>query len=133
MLKSCSYCGSIHDKKYRCPKKPIRDKKLTHVDKFRWTKAWQSKRKQIREDRDKHMCQVCIRELYNTQYKYNFDNIQVHHIHSIAEDYSKRLDDDNLIALCSYHHAIAERGEITRDELLKIVIEQESKANLSNI
>jgi 5-methylcytosine-specific restriction endonuclease McrA len=130
MLKSCSFCGGIHDRKYQCPKKPVRTKKITHVDKFRSTQAWQRKRKQIREDRDKHMCQVCIRELYNTQQKYNFTNISVHHIVPVAEDYSKRLEDSHLITLCSYHHSLAEYGDISRGELLKIVEEQEEKNNI---
>jgi predicted HNH restriction endonuclease len=75
------------------------------------------------------MCQVCIRELYNTQTKYNFDNIQVHHIVPLndPEGWDKRLDDDNLIALCPYHHSMAEHGEISRDELFEIVEEQERK------
>jgi 5-methylcytosine-specific restriction protein A len=127
MLKSCSYCGSIHERNYKCSEKPNRNYKVTHVDKFRWTKAWQNKRKYIREDRDKHLCQICIRELYNTQIKYNFTDIQVHHIVPIAEDYSKRLDDNCLLSLCSYHHRMAEDGEISRDELLEIVKEQEAK------
>lgn len=88
MLKSCSYCGSIHDRKHKCSKKPNRNYKVTHVDKFRWSKAWQSKRKEINE-RDKYLCQICIRERYNTQQKYNFTNIEAHHIVPIVEDYDK--------------------------------------------
>ena len=37
------------------------------------------------------------------------------------EDYSKRLDNDNLICLCSYHHRLAEDGIITKDELQEII------------
>src|SRR4051812_15779288 len=103
MLKSCSHCGSIHDRNYQCPSKPKRLKEPTYIDKFRWSRRWTNKRKQINE-RDKHLCQVCIRKLYNTHQQYNFTNIEVHHIVPIAEDYHKRLDDDNLICLCSYHH-----------------------------
>jgi predicted restriction endonuclease len=40
-----------------------------------------------------------------------------------VEDFSKRLDDDNLICLCAYHHKMAEAGEIGKDELLEIVSE----------
>lgn len=124
MLRSCSHCGKIHDRKYNCPMKPKRNYKVTHIDKFRWSKSWQKKRKQINE-RDKHLCQICIRERYHTQLKYNFTNIEVHHIVPIAEDWDKRLDDDNLICLCSSHHKMAEDGTITREELLEIVREQE--------
>ncbi|MGG3623853.1 HNH endonuclease [Bacillus gobiensis] len=130
MLRSCSYCGNIHDRKYQCPKKPKRKKNTTHIDKFRWSTQWQKKRKQIREDRDRHMCQVCIRELHNTEKKYNFNNIQVHHVYSVSEAWDKRLDDNNLISLCSYHHGLAEYGKISKKELLKIVDEQEEKSEI---
>ena len=63
MLKSCKYCGRIHDSKHICSHKPIRNKyKKTEEDKFRNTKAWQRKREYIK-DRDKRLCQVCIRKL----------------------------------------------------------------------
>jgi 5-methylcytosine-specific restriction enzyme A len=126
MLRSCSHCGRIHDRKYQCPMKPKRIYTVTYIDKFRWTSAWRKKRKLINA-RDKHLCQVCIRELHNTQLKYNFTNIEVHHIVPIAKDWDKRLDDDNLISLCKYHHEMAERGEISKDELFEIVREQEQK------
>lgn len=130
MLKSCGYCGGIHERNFDCPSKPTRNKNITHVDRFRWTAAWQDKRRYIREDRDKHMCQICIRKLYNSQTKYNFDNIQVHHIIPVnegSEGWARRLDDEWLISLCSYHHVMAEDGEIPREELLEIVREQEEK------
>jgi 5-methylcytosine-specific restriction enzyme A len=130
VLKSCSWCGSIHDNKYVCDKKPTNKRtkdKITKEDRFRWTGSWQKKRKYIREDRDKHMCQICIRELYNTQKKYNYEDISVHHIVPLVEDYSKRLDDDCLISLCRYHHEMAEDERISRRELIEIVREQEEK------
>jgi 5-methylcytosine-specific restriction enzyme A len=127
MLKSCRYCGGIHDRKYICPSKPKRTNyKVTHVDKFRWTKPWQKKRKAINE-RDKHLCQVCMRKLHNTQLQYNFTNIEVHHIVPIAEDWDLRLEDTNLICLCKYHHEAAEAGDIPRQVLFDIVLNQMSK------
>lgn len=129
MLKSCSYCGSMHERGHTCAKKPNRKYKVTYVDKFRWTKAWQKKRKQIRE-RDKHLCQVCLRNKYHTQNQFNFTNIEVHHIVPIIEDWNKRLDDSYLISLCASHHKMAEDGEISREELLEIVEEQEKKYNI---
>ena len=66
--------------------------------------------------RDKYLCQVC---LMNNMYTYN--NLQVHHIIPINIDYSKRLDSDNLITLCTYHHNQAERGLITKEQLLEII------------
>ena len=47
MLKSCSYCGKIHDSKYICKEKPKRKKEVTKADRFRWTRLWQKKREDI--------------------------------------------------------------------------------------
>jgi 5-methylcytosine-specific restriction enzyme A len=131
MLKSCSYCSGIHDHKVDCGKKPKRTRdKLTDADRFRWLSVWQRKRKYIREDRDLHMCQICVRELYDTQLKYNYEDISVHHIIPIEESnegWDKRLDDEWLISLCRYHHELAEKGTISRKELRDIVKEQQDK------
>ena len=124
MKKSCKYCGKIHEKDFICPMKPVRQYKKFEQDKFRWTKAWQKKREEIKE-RDKYLCQVCLRQLHNTIKKYNYDYLEVHHIKPLREAYELRLDNNNLITLCEYHHELAERGEITADELLKIVKNQE--------
>lgn len=124
MLRSCKYCGRIHDTKVDCGKKP-RHKKNTVIDKFRSTMAWQDKRTEIGE-RDKFLCQVCIRKLYNTAQQFNYDNISIHHIIPIAQDYDKRLDNDNLICICGYHHEMAERGTIPKEALIKIAKEQEN-------
>jgi hypothetical protein len=45
----------------------------------------------------------------------------VHHIIPLAEDYNKRLDNDNLITLCNYHHKLAEDNQIPREELQEII------------
>ncbi|CAM5662403.1 hypothetical protein LSPH24S_00963 [Lysinibacillus sphaericus] len=75
MLKSCAYCGGIHKHGQRCPSKPIATKKTTHIDRFRWSRAWKNKRAYI-ADRDKHLCQVCLRNLHNTQTQYNFTELR---------------------------------------------------------
>ena len=31
MLRSCSYCGRIHDSKYKCADKPVRKKQITEA------------------------------------------------------------------------------------------------------
>lgn len=123
MLKSCKYCGRIHDSKYICPNKPTRKRyKKKEEDSFRNTQAWQRKRNNIK-DRDKGLCQVCIRKLYNTLKQYNYTDIEVHHITPLRENYELRLEDDNLISLCKYHHELAEKGEIPR-ELLRSMVEE---------
>ena len=37
---------------------------------------------------------------------------------------NKRIDSDNLITLCRYHHELAEKGEISREELQKIIADK---------
>lgn len=126
MLMSCQYCGRIHDSKYICKQKASRKKKTTEADKFRWTIKWQKKREEIKK-RDLYLCQICIRELYNTVIKYNTKDLSVHHNIPINEDYDKRLDNDNLLTVCDYHHKMCESGKIPREEVQIIIDEQESK------
>lgn len=117
MLKSCSICGTIHDFNKTCRRSS--KKKITEANIFRKTNKCTEKSKSIRE-RDKHLCQICLIGKYDTNYRYTYEQLEVHHIVSI-EDYSKRLDSMNLITLCKYHHKMAEKGEIKKEELLEIV------------
>ena len=126
MLRSCQYCGKIHDSKYICKEKPNRKKEVTEADRFRWTSSWHRKREEIKK-RDLYLCQICIRELYNTVTKYNMNELSVHHNIPITEDYNRRLDNDNLITVCSYHHEMCESGEIPREAVQRIIDEQEGK------
>ena len=57
MLKSCSYCGKIHDSKHICKEKPNRKKEVTEADRFRWTSLWHRKREEIKK-RDLYLCQI---------------------------------------------------------------------------
>lgn len=118
MLKTCSVCGNIHDFNKICRRSVI--KKSTKANKFRKTNRWTEKSKSIRE-RDKYLCQICLLGKYDTNYKYTYEQLEVHHIVSIEEDYTKRLDSKNLITLCKYHHKMAETGQISKEELLEIV------------
>ncbi len=135
MLKSCSYCGRIHEKSYVCPQKEQsiknrqaqRTRRNKKIYDFRRSHKWKQKSVSIRE-RDNYCCQVCLRGLYQPERQFETDNISVHHIEPIAEDWEARLDDDNLISLCSRHHEMAECGDIKRELLLNIAREQEAKA-----
>ncbi|MCD8206866.1 MAG: HNH endonuclease, partial [Bacteroidales bacterium] len=113
MLKSCPYCGRIHDTRFDCGKKPATTRwhADTQASAFRRTNKWKVKSKAIR-DRDHGMCQICIRDLYNTDVKYNGENVSVHHAIPIEQNPDKALDDDNLITLCEKHHEMAECGAI---------------------
>ena len=88
--------------------------------------AWKRKSLEIRE-RDKYLCQICMRKLYGTTQQYNNREIEVHHIVPIAEDWDGRLDNDNLISLCGRHHEMAEAGKISQAELKEIARQQEDE------
>lgn len=131
MLKTCAYCGKIHDKKYDCPQKieAVKSRQSKYDDqikRFRQSKAWTSKSIQIRK-RDLYMCQVCLRGIYDTTQKYTTREVSVHHIAGLADHYDRRLDDDNLITLCRYHHELADDGRIPASVLGRLAREQAGK------
>ncbi len=123
MLRTCPSCGTMHDHNKICHKNKYRNKKDTEANKFRKTTKWTKKSVAIRE-RDKYLCRCCIANIYETNYVYNFDNLEVHHIVPLEEDFSLRLDDGNLITLCAYHHKFAEDRTISR-EILKLLTNPE--------
>ena len=125
MLRSCKYCGRIHDNRHDCGHKPKYRKQYTDINGFRSTAAWQRKRGQIKQ-RDNYLCQICIRKLYGTITQYTYDNLSVHHAVPVEQDWDRRLDDDNLLTVCDMHHEMAEAGEIPLDEILGIISEQQS-------
>lgn len=125
MLKACKYCGRIHPKNFVCDKKPIRKKyKSTPISRFRSSKAWTEKSIEIRE-RDNYICQICLRNLYNTENQFTYQNISVHHAIPVAEDWERRLDNDNLLTVCAMHHEMAEDGTIPYEVIREIIEEQE--------
>ncbi len=134
MLKSCQYCGGIHDIKYECPKKPKRQYKPNkyseqnaEIKRFRNSKIWQNKRTEI-QVRDLHMCQVCIRLLYDwCTTQYNYQDTSVHHINKLSECWEMRLKQLNLITLCPCCHTAADLGQIPVNVLIDIASEQEEK------
>lgn len=121
---SCAYCGRIHERSYDCGRRPKRIKRKYEKDTFRSTYAWQRKAEEIKE-RDKYLCQICIRNLYDTKSRINSINLSVHHAIPLKENYDKRLDNDNLLTVCGKHHEMAEKGIIPRQVVLKIIEEQE--------
>lgn len=119
---TCSRCGIVK-RGHKCPHRKSREKPPDRQsDQFRKTKRWTDKSIEIRQ-RDKYLCQICLRDRYNTLSFLNYKSVEVHHITPICEDYNKRLDNDNLISLCAYHHRMADNGEIPREELYEIVEE----------
>ncbi len=114
MLKTCIVCGGIHDESNMC-KRMYKSKKKTKSSSFRNTNKWIIKREQIKK-RDKYLCQVCLKDSI-----YNYDDLQVHHIIPIDKNYDLKLDESNLITLCSYHHKQAEQNKITKEYLYKLI------------
>ena len=117
---TCSRCGIV-PRGHKCPYKTYKKKAYeTEADKFRKTKRWTNKSIEVRQ-RDRYLCKVCMANLYNTVQQFNFTELDVHHIIPINEDYDKRLDNDNLITLCRYHHKMADDGKIPREELYSLI------------
>ena len=117
-LISCSRCGRVHPRG-QCTKAPLprRYKPRTGTqDLFRNTAAWQRKREQIKE-RDLHLCKLC---LFNG--KITNTALEVHHIIPVSVNDKLRLDDDNLITLCSSCHALVEgdKAEIPHLQALAV-------------
>ena len=124
---TCQHCNGLHKRNEVCPNKPVSNiKQTTNANKFRNTYKWKKKADSIKR-RDNYLCQCCIRHLHNTMKQYNYDDLSVHHIYKVIERDDLKLDDDNLITLCRYHHECAERGIIPVNVLLEIVKEQNNK------
>ena len=120
MLKTCKYCGVVSEN-HICPHKKSRVKSIDkETVRFRNTQAWAKKSAECKQ-RDRYLCQCCLNNLYDTMSILNYKKVETHHIIPIAEDYNKRLDLDNLITLCSFHHKMADKGEIPREVLLDLV------------
>ncbi|MDE6500786.1 MAG: HNH endonuclease [Ruminococcus sp.] len=118
MKKSCTYCGGVHDVGYVCTKKPHfkhNPKRNSREDKFRSSYDWQQKRKSILK-RDFYLCRICLAESHLT-----YENLSVHHIVSLKNNFDLRLDDNNLITLCNVHHEQAEKGKISADILHNLI------------
>ena len=135
MLKSCKYCGRIHDISYICPKKPERKpvkntvKRDSAADQFRSTNSWKIKREGIKK-RDMYLCQICFRNLYGTKVRYNGRDLSVHHAESLEENFDRRLDDGNLLTMCGRHHRMAEK-KIIPVHVIKGIIRQQEMGNQS--
>lgn len=125
MLKSCQYCGKIHDEKNICKQKENsiyihKNRHYEHTERYKayhnnsyWTKL----SKHIRE-RDLYICQICGKPAN-----------EVHHITKIEQDIDKAYEETNLITLCHKCHILAERGFIDKVELYKKVKESIKKYN----
>ena len=93
---TCSRCGIVK-RGHICDKKPYRKKERdTQADKFRKSKRWTDKSIEIRQ-KSKYLCSVCIDNKYHTINQFNYNNLSVHHIVPVIENYNLRLENSNLI------------------------------------
>lgn len=115
MLVTCSYCGGIHPRGFKCKSKPKQVKTITTASKFRSKRIWTEKARLIKA-RDRFLCQWCLSQ----EDKHVFDGLEVHHIIPISMNWDKRLDDYNLITLCNYHHKQADKGLLNNGILFDI-------------
>lgn len=131
MLKSCKYCGRVHDEHFICPgRQEAEDKRMrwknNHrgnedpADRFRHTNLWKKTRDYVYH-RDRCLCLCCLAEMEGTERKYNTEELSVHHIIPLREDFNKRADLSNALTVCRAHHDMCEDGRISRDVQLKLV------------
>ena len=119
MYKTCSRCGIVPEN-HICPYRTYRKKERdTQANRFRSSKAWTNKSKEIKE-KSKYLCEVCIENKYHTINQFNFNKLETHHIEPLCENYTRRLDNFNLVVLCNYHHKLAENNIIPRYILEKL-------------
>jgi hypothetical protein len=120
MLKTCSKCGIV-PQDHKCPYRVYKKRnKNSKADYFRKSSKWTNKSIEIRT-RDKYLCVVCMNNLYHTINRFNYNKLEVHHITPVEEDYDRRLDNDNLITLCQFHHKMAEHNHIPREVLYDLI------------
>ena len=116
MKKLCPICGKLHSLGETCKPFVRMTDKLTEQRAFRNSTAWKKKREEIKE-RDKYLCVYCLR----VDKVIARDNLEVHHIVKISASEEGKLQDENLITLCRYHHEMAEKNMISKEELYGLV------------
>ncbi len=124
MYKSCSKCGKIHSKNYKCDCNKIDWSKYNSNNeeyKLRNTYAWHKKSEEIKKD-SRYLCSVCEDEGI-----YNYNQLETHHIIKIREDKTRLLDNYNLICLCLVHHKQADRDEIDKNYLFELAKKREER------
>lgn len=119
MYKTCSRCGKIHDTRYKCSIGRYTGRQSEEY-KLRNTYDWQQKSIEIR-DKANWMCEVC-RDRDN---RYEYNNLEVHHIVKLKDAPGLLLDNYNLVCLCASCHKKADRGEIDVEYLRKLAKNRE--------
>ena len=118
MLKSCKYCGRIHDSKFNCGKKPKATYNRKEKEKFRYTSKMKKKSSDIKKAAN-YLCEYCL-----YQNKLTYTELETHHIFKLQERPDLALEDTNLICLCRNCHEKAEKSEISAEILQKIALKR---------
>lgn len=119
MYRSCAKCGRMHPSGQRCTVGRVYIN--TDERRLRSQYSWTKKSQEIRE-RANYLCEVCRDKGIIT-----YENIEVHHITKVKDDKSLLLDNDNLIALCTEHHKLADENKIDKDYLLSLAKKRETE------
>ena len=97
-------CGKQHPIGTECPnkykyKKDHASENNKKVNKFYSSKAWKDKREEIKA-LDRGLCQRCLNKfgIITTEH------LEIHHIEPLILYWEKRLQNDNLITLCTQCH-----------------------------
>ena len=77
------------------------------------------KAKEIKES-SKWLCALCLEEG-----RYNYNDLEVHHITKLKDNAEGLLDNYNLICLCKRHHERADAGLENPEKLRKIARDRE--------
>lgn len=121
MLKSCVYCGRIHDSKFECDKRrAAKEEKWgrrrgSEAERVHHSSRWKRLAASVRE-RDGNLCRHCLSQAVITT-----AGLSVHHIVPIEEDPTLALDSSNCITLCKWCHEDAEAGKIERKKLRDLI------------
>ena len=125
MWKACPKCGKIHPFDYKCTVGREWNQYKTDEDKLHNTYQWKKKAKEIKE-RSMYLCAVCAEEFKkDNSVNLNADELEVHHIEKVREHPELLLDDSNLICLCPEHHREAEKGNIKKEYLKKLIMQRD--------
>ena len=114
MKRYCTICHKIHDG--RCKPETRANTAKPEFVKFRSSAAWQNKREAVRR-RDLQCCRVCA-----SLGIINNAELSVHHIVPLDSDWELRLDEENLITLCTAHHRQADAGRIPAAQLRRLAV-----------
>ena len=118
MYKACSRCGKVHNVNYKCNIGRVRGN-IPEDARLRNLNAWHIKAEEIKK-KSNYLCSVCKEEG-----RYNYNNLETHHIDKLRDKPEKLLDDYNLICLCVEHHKLADRNKIDKEYLFKLARERE--------